>query len=527
VWASVAQEGAEEKKQGPVKPVGRLLAGLRRLLAGLVRRLAVVPGWLVIVLGWLVIVLGWLVIGLGKLLASGKWLIFLAALGALVAGGWLLYSVWQGPPVAAAFTRVGGDTHVETALEASRFWTIAPRGVVTVSANANQQTMLAAAQCAMAYDTPLLFRSRDPKQERMVDATIASWGLDPNGPDVASVDDAKRCLQGKDRADVRGLSAYDLPGLPLPGPNVAPARDGLAPAVVIAAEWAPNFPPDIAVGLALSAHMARTYDEVSLVVVPRYVEANSTLETQLREPDLVEGGVILGDQKILSEDTRALLRQLLTSTNEQAVLGEIRTNLQLIAPLLAALAGLFAAGLKPEIGEKVVQLAQSLEETGKKQRIKGRNIMVFGKNKKEPPPTVPPEGTPVVSPAGTPVVSPAGIPAVSLPESDWLKALGDDRDQDITVWLRNGPKFTGKVDNGHSTVTVLRLTNVKLAELEAQPDQTEGKSGPSQTADVLVLFEEIRLISVSTPPPTTSAGKQSAETAQSHNGPTLPSSRTV
>ena len=254
---------------------------------------------------------------------------------------------------------------------------------MTVSANANQQTMLAAAQCAMAYDTPLLFRSRDPKREHMVDAMIASWGLDPNGPDVASVDDAKRCLQGKHRADVKGLSAYDLPGLPLPGPNVAPVRDGLAPVVVFAAEWAPNFPPDIAVGLALSAHMARTYGEVSLVVVPRYVEANSTLEAQLREPDLVKGGVILGDQKILSEDTRALLRQLLTSTNEQAVLGEIKSDLQLIAPFLAALAGLFALGMKPEVGEKVVRYGKKVKITGKNQKIEGRNIMARIRKEKE------------------------------------------------------------------------------------------------------------------------------------------------
>ena len=242
-------------------------------------------GRLRVYLGRLVRGLGRLVIGLGKLLALGKWLKFLAALGALVAGGLLLYTDWQGQPVAAAFTRVGGEAHVETALEASRFWTTPPGGVVTVSANANQQTMLAAAQCAMAYDTPLLFRSRDPKREHMVDAMIASWGLDPNGPDVASVDDANDACKVNTGPTSRDCLRH-LPGLPLPGPNVAPVRDGLAPVVVFAAEWAPNFPPDIAVGLALSAHMARTYGEVSLVVVPRYVEANSTLEAQLREPDL-------------------------------------------------------------------------------------------------------------------------------------------------------------------------------------------------------------------------------------------------
>jgi hypothetical protein len=43
------------------------------------------------------------------------------------------YEAWQPTlsPIAASFTRVGGRTRVETALEAARFWT-APKHVVTV-----------------------------------------------------------------------------------------------------------------------------------------------------------------------------------------------------------------------------------------------------------------------------------------------------------------------------------------------------------------------------------------------------------
>lgn len=102
-------------------------------------------------------------------------LAFAAALVVLGIGVWLLVDLWGGTPTAAAFTRVGGETHVETALEAARFWTPAPTHVVTVAPGANKQTILRAAQCAMTYDAPLLFDSADPKRQRMVDAAIASW----------------------------------------------------------------------------------------------------------------------------------------------------------------------------------------------------------------------------------------------------------------------------------------------------------------------------------------------------------------
>jgi hypothetical protein len=115
-------------------------------------------------------------------------LVFIIALAVLGIGIWLLVDISVGTPTAAAFTRVGGETHVETALEASRFWTTESGRVVTVSPAAGQEAiMLGAAQCAMAYDAPLLFRSQDPKRKRAVDATIAGRGLSPI--DVASGDD--------------------------------------------------------------------------------------------------------------------------------------------------------------------------------------------------------------------------------------------------------------------------------------------------------------------------------------------------
>jgi hypothetical protein len=94
----------------------------------------------------------------------GKFVVFLVALAGLLVGFWLLWGVWRARPVAAAFTRVGGPTRVETAVEASRFWLTPPQRVVTTPADAGQGIMWGAARCAMFHDAPLLFTSPDPKR---------------------------------------------------------------------------------------------------------------------------------------------------------------------------------------------------------------------------------------------------------------------------------------------------------------------------------------------------------------------------
>ena len=59
--------------------------------------------------------------------------VFFAGVG-LVVAGFATWYAWHGKPVADAFSRVGGPTRVETAVEASRFWAAPPRLVVTVNA---------------------------------------------------------------------------------------------------------------------------------------------------------------------------------------------------------------------------------------------------------------------------------------------------------------------------------------------------------------------------------------------------------
>ena len=69
-----------------------------------------------------------------------KWAAVVVGLGVCAVGILLLWGIWDGQPVAAAFTGVGGATQVETALEASRFW-LTPQYVVETGADASQQIL--------------------------------------------------------------------------------------------------------------------------------------------------------------------------------------------------------------------------------------------------------------------------------------------------------------------------------------------------------------------------------------------------
>ena len=283
-----------------------------------------------------------------------KWAAVVAALGVCAVGILLLWGVWDGTPVAAAFTRVGGATRVETALEASRFWLMPPQTVVETQTYSSQ-VMLGAARCAMAYDAPLLFTSPDPRRQRLVDARINNWReietqKGPALPEVITIQtqrEVKNCLASGGPAGVAGFSTLEVSN-PLIRLRHVRALQTLAPVVVFAAAIQPGHLPDVAVGLALTAHMARAESAgVSLVLVPHYLESDPELENKLQsQHELVTGGVVLGQTPTVPDDTRALLRQLLTSRDRQGVLGQVQDNLGSVGTLIAALlalAGLAAA----------------------------------------------------------------------------------------------------------------------------------------------------------------------------------------
>jgi hypothetical protein len=209
--------------------------------------------------------------------------------------------------------------------------------------------MLGAAKCAAHDQAPLLFTAPNPR-ENLVREAIKRLKGERRARDflvpVKRLGDVKRCLIGVVHHSSR-WSRLMLPSRPLVFPGFK-HREKLAPVVVFAARKAPRAPPDVAIGLALAAHMAeqrrtekKADREVSLVVLPRYLEADPKLEDLLRSRhELVKSGLLLGQTGILSDDTRTLLRQLLVSADERGFLAGLRGNLGDVEPLLAALLAL-------------------------------------------------------------------------------------------------------------------------------------------------------------------------------------------
>lgn len=420
----------------------------------------------------------------------------LVALGVVVLGLLLLRLTYRGSTVAADFTRVGGATRVETAVEASRFWLTAPKVVVeTPAAGTSQEVIMGAARCAALHDAPLLFTSTDRERQQLVNATIMGWypKWTPNAlADPGSFEptlimgprDVTRCLKGKHWARFSGLSVLRVPSQQRQLRGLRP-QEMLAPFVIFAAAKTPGDPPDIAVGLALATHMAKSdpQQKVSLVAVPRYLEADPQLEDKLRDQRAeVDGGVVLGLPPVMPEDTRLLLRQIITSTDKQGILAQAQASLGSVGTLIAALAVLLGLGAAAGVATKKL----SLQVADIAQRARHHDAATAtkrdGKQRKE-------EEDMARTKTG-----PEGDQTAAA-SSAWLDALGDGINQEVTVWLHTGWRVTGIVVGPISPhagqPTVVRLNAVRLAQrgdTAYEPEQAGGS--------VLLAAEDIQLITI-------------------------------
>ena len=439
-----------------------------------------------------------------------KWAAVVVALGVYTVGILLLWGVWDGQPVAAAFTRVGGATQVETALEASRFWLTPPQYVVETGADASQQILLGAAQCAMAYDAPLLFTSSDPKRQRLVDATVNDWRQieTPKGltrPEVSTLKggpplsfwqpiettlpklitiqtqrDVTDCLRKRHLTDIAGLSTLKVPNPLIPLPHVVPPRQTLAPVVVFTAAIQPGHPPDVAVGLALAAHMARANREkVSLVVVPYYLESDLELEKKLQsQHELVTGGVVLGQTPTVPEDTRTLLRQLLTSRDRQGVLAQLQDNLGSVGTLIAALLALAGAATAAGIGGPIVigRLKRAEQRRADERKLAERKLADERKLAEQKR----------AEQKRADKQKRINEELRAKVKSDWITALGESPEGTVTVRLRSGRQVTGTIESqtpaDDRDATVFRIKRAS--------------SIPNGAKYVLVSVKDIELIDI-------------------------------
>jgi hypothetical protein len=443
----------------------------------------------------------------------GRLVVFLAAVGVLVIGLGLLWEIYRGAPVAAPFTRVGGATHVETAVDASRFWLTPPQTVVeTPDENVGGQIMLEAAQCAIAKKAPLLFTSHNKARQKLVTETIDAWhhggtGAHPKYPRVKVIEklgDVAGCLPNKrkagKKADTNDLSTLRVahPLVSLPGFQ---AQDTLATTVVFASAWEPGFAPDVAIGMALSAHMASPDHPVSLVVIPRYLEADRPLETKLEsQRQIVASGVVLGQAVTVPDDTRALLRQLLTSTDKQGLLKQTEDSLGSVDPLVAALLALFGAAAAAQTGKKVIPELAGLMGRELKLELTGSGVVADATGRLISQMTEPTQN--LLIRRG--ILKPKEISKVARSDTkespttiiNWSVALPDH--PRVIVWLRSGATATGilgtwypdgaeqnKKDSGGTVMTLLRLNEAKL---------TIGEASPVSVEFLLIPVDDIALI---------------------------------
>jgi hypothetical protein len=222
--------------------------------------------------------------------------------------------------------------------------------VVTVADGAPNSVILAAAECASHVDAPLLFLGSTPAQRRRVDATIESWSASAkddfriaivgHGDAVACMDDHGRTASRLSVFDIRSGSRRQFDGIE--------AGKKLESLAVIAAPRSQRAEPDVAIGLALGAHLAVERGPVSLVIVPRFPQTDHAALAQLRKQhDVAREGVVLGQTGILSEDSRTLIREITASPRHQSgLVGAIGSGASQLGALVSAvlvLLGLQAA----------------------------------------------------------------------------------------------------------------------------------------------------------------------------------------
>jgi hypothetical protein len=273
--------------------------------------------------------------------------------------------------------------------------------------------------------------------------------------------------------------------------------------VVFAAAIEPGDPPDVAIGLALAAHMARANEgKVSLVVVPHYLESDPALEHKLQsQHEQVTGGVVLGETPTVPEDTRVLLRQLLTSTDRQGVAAQLQANLGSVGSLITALLALAAVATVGGIAAPIV--AEHRKRAEHKRHVEERTG------------TGPPPPTPIFGQAEEYVEKIAKDIAKQAEEyldkvrvmvmrgeknSAWLDGLGDKRE--VTVCLRSGRKVSGIIVAQFPTdthdATAFRIQKATLTANAMDPSQAASQPGPGEN-DVLVSVKDIELIILNNP----------------------------
>lgn len=458
------------------------------------------------------------------------------ALVAVVIAGLLLWTALSPPPVAADFTRVGGANRTETAAAAATFWLSPPKRYYEVAPKADAGTVLRAADCAMRDNAPLLFVPLDGTIPPVEKQLTSHWaGAVPVPVDTQTVPCPGNLPGGMHTLTSNGRA---LPGGREIGVNFAiHPRADLASFVIFAASVSssdtrsPPSPkarretrdlPDVAVGMALAAHIASGPNarHVSLVVIPSYLEANPGLEESLRDQDqAVNGGIVLGGDARVPDDTVVLLRHILRGRDWAGPLGAVQGTITDTGALIAALAALLlgGAGVKNSAPRVIEEIRSHMGDSSTK-----------GTKPVKPPEPPPGNGAPTGNgdqDAGHVQTTEAGRTQAYEPVTGTRSdrptpfARGNRGDPRVTLYLKTGGVIEGIYDGEETLagVEVIKLTSVDISPGAAW-GPPEPDAGLSSKADVTLVAATDVVLAVRYPAP----GEADTEDPEHAVGDVLP-----
>lgn len=279
----------------------------------------------------------------------------------LALSGLSIYRSYQGL-VATDFTRVGGATRVETALESTRLWA-RPTTVVVVSTEAGAAMATSATSCAMRHDGPVVYLGGTAAQQQAVveKLRILDKALSPRhlqlalfGVELPATSDfhplAGPCASGGDAEATRNVVvlSQQTQGTKTFARDIfvatQPSRSEKLPStIVVAAAKSGGDAPDIPVAMAVAAHLTHVGEsqKIGLLIVPPYLEADPTLRLTLTKQPVVDRGLIIGGPLVVPDSLQANLRKLLPQQQSDLSLWRrlADDSSALILALFAAAAG--------------------------------------------------------------------------------------------------------------------------------------------------------------------------------------------
>lgn len=390
-------------------------------------------------------------------------------------------------PAQRPFTRVGGETRVETAIEVSRMWPMSSnQAFVPVRSAGGQEVYWSGAECAVWHEPgplPLLLGTNDEPRATAITRAAAYLGGRP--VPAASCARTRRVVGAPCEQSL--WNVLEVPGdtYPVRLPGWVPGCEQLHSTVIFAAVKSSRDAPDLAVALPLARQLSAPNRGVTVVVTPPYLEANPPLSRFLSQSEeTVESGIILGSTTRIPEATQAQLADLLNRQEDAAWLQRLATGLGPFGTLLIALLTLLS-------GWKVAQASTPIAEAvgiGMETRVKP--FFERGKDRSDDSGS---DAERTSSPEASDEGGVSATPAMTLGESTPAGDVWDPASlnaQRVGLRLKSGEVVIGTLDVEPvdlASIRFLRVTDVRL-------ERTRAGYSEEKLAILLVPWSEVLMV---------------------------------